>query len=91
MLGGDIVVAGNKKVLAAVKHGADQDDHQHGGIPARRFHPQRGFLAADRTAEAGDHVRCRQRATSPSSMRRGSLTALLGNSIAGNIFMVGYA
>ena len=49
VLGGDIVVAGNKKVLAAVKPGTAMID-QHHGISARRLHPQRRLLAADRAA-----------------------------------------
>ena len=35
VLGGDIVVAGNKKVLAAVKHGATDDGHQHAPSSSR--------------------------------------------------------
>ena len=60
-------------------------------IPARRFHPQCRFLAADRAAEARD------RAPRPAPRRRHFVdasrlaTALLGNSIGANIFMVGYA
>ena len=61
VLGGDIVVAGNKKVLAAVKHGRTDDGDQHRRVPARRFHPQRRFLAADRAAQARHRRRRRPR------------------------------
>ncbi len=40
VLGGDIVVAGTRKVLAAVKTRRDRDGRQHRRIPARRIHPQ---------------------------------------------------
>ena len=91
VLGGDIVVAGNKKVLAAVKHGATTDDRQSRRIPARRLHPQCRFLAADRAAQARDR-RARPGATRSRFIDATRLaTALLGNSIATNMFMVGYA
>ena len=54
VLGGDIVVAGNKKVLAPAKPGGTTDGDQHRRNPAGRFHPQCRFLAADRAAEARD-------------------------------------
>ena len=39
----------------------DRDGHQPRRVPARRFHPQRRFLAADRTAQARDPGRRRAR------------------------------
>ena len=57
VLGGDIVVAGNKKVLAAVKPGQHRDDRQHLGVPARRLHPRCRFLPSHRAAQARDR-RC---------------------------------
>ena len=61
VLGGDIVVAGTRKILAAVKHGATRDGRQHRRIHARRIHPQRRFLAAERAAQAHHRCRCRRR------------------------------
>ena len=90
VLGGDIVVAGNKKVLGAVKPG-DQDRRQQRRIPARRFHPQCRFLAADRAPQARD--RDRPPATTFAHFVDATriATALLGQSIGANMFMVGYA
>ena len=90
VLGCDLVVAGTKKVLAAVKPG-DRDGRQHRRDPARRLHPQRRFLAADRAA-----------ASARSPARAGSehthfidatriATALFGKSLGANMFMLGFA
>jgi indolepyruvate ferredoxin oxidoreductase len=90
VLGGDIVVAGNKKVLAAVKHGAtkmiintaeflpgDFTRNADFSLPTERL--KRAIMSA----AGGDNV---------SFIEASRLaTGLLGNSIAGNIFMVGYA
>ena len=90
VLGGDIVVAGNKKVLAAVKHGStkmmintaeflpgDFTRNADFSLPTERL--KRAIIAA-----AG--------ADSVSFVDASRLaTALLGNSIAANIFLVGYA
>ncbi len=90
VLGGDIVVAGNKKVLAAVRHGAtrmvvnlaeflpgDFTRNADFSLPMERL--KRAILAA-----AG-----RDRVSFIDATRLA--TALLGNSIAANMFMVGYA
>ena len=90
VLGGDIVVAGNKKVLAAVKPGT-RDDRQHRRVPARRLHPQRRLLAADRAAQARDHRRRPGASTRHFVDATRLATALLGNSIGANIFLLGYA
>ena len=90
VLGGDIVVAGNKKVLAAVKHGATQMI-----INTAEFLP--GDFARD--ADFSLPTERLKRAIVSAAGSDGVsfidatrlATALLGNSIAGNIFMVGYA
>jgi indolepyruvate ferredoxin oxidoreductase len=90
VLGGDIVVAGNKKVLAAVKHGStrmmintaeflpgDFTRNADFSLPTERL--KRAIIAA----AGADNV---------SFVDASRLaTALLGNSIAANIFLVGYA
>jgi indolepyruvate ferredoxin oxidoreductase len=90
VLGGDIVVAGNKKVLAAVKHGStrmmintaeflpgDFTRNADFSLPTERL--KRAIIAA----AGADNV---------SFVDASRLaTALLGNSIATNIFLVGYA
>jgi indolepyruvate ferredoxin oxidoreductase len=90
VLGGDIVVAGNKKVLAAVKHGStrmmintaeflpgDFTRNADFSLPTERL--KRAIIAA----AGSDNV---------SFVAASRLaTALLGNSIAANIFLVGYA
>src|SRR5204862_6481885 len=90
VLGGDIVVAGNKKVLAAVKHGTtemvinlaevlpgDFTRNADFSLPTERL--KRAILA-DAGPENTHFIDATQAAT-----------ALLGNSIGANIFMVGYA
>ena len=61
VLGGDIVVAGTRKMLAAVKHGATEMVGQYRRVPAGRIYPQRRFLAAERAAQAHHRRRCRRR------------------------------
>jgi indolepyruvate ferredoxin oxidoreductase len=90
VLGGDIVVAGNKKVLAAVKHGA-----------TTMIINTAEFLPGDFTRNADFSLpteRLKRAITAAAGSDNVSFidasrlaTALLGNSIAGNIFMVGYA
>ena len=90
VLGGDIVVAGNKKVLAAVKHGV-----------TTMIINTAEFLPGDFTRNADFSLpieRLKRAITSAAGSDNVSFidasrlaTALLGNSIAGNIFMVGYA
>ena len=90
VLGGDIVVAGNKKVLAAVKHGTtemvinvaevlpgDFTRNADFSLPTERL--KRAILA-DAGVEKTHFVEATPAAT-----------ALFGNSIATNIFLVGYA
>ena len=67
--------------------GATDDGGQHGRVPARRVHPQRRFLAADRAAQARHRGRGRRARRRISSMRPRIATALLGNSIGANMFM----
>ena len=90
VLGGDIVVAGNKKVLAAVKHGA-----------TRMVINLAEFLPGDFTRNADFSLpmeRMKRAIVSAAGRDRVSFidatrlaTALMGNSIAANMFMVGYA
>jgi indolepyruvate ferredoxin oxidoreductase len=90
VLGGDIVVAGNKKVLAAVKHGTtemviniaevlpgDFTRNADFSLPTERL--KRAILA-DAGAEKTHFIDATRAAT-----------ALFGNSVATNIFLVGYA
>src|SRR5258707_11345760 len=90
VLGGDIVVAGNKKVLAAVKHGktemvinlaeflpGDFTRNADFSLPTERL--KRAILA-----DAG-----REKVHFVDATR--AANALLGNSIGANIFLVGYA
>jgi indolepyruvate ferredoxin oxidoreductase len=90
VLGGDIVVAGNKKVLAAVKHGTtemvinlaevfpgDFTRNADFSLPTERL--KRAILA-DAGPENTHFIDATRTAT-----------ALFGNSIGANIFLVGYA
>jgi indolepyruvate ferredoxin oxidoreductase len=90
VLGGDIVVAGNKKVLAAVKHGStemvintaeflpgDFTRNADFSLPTERL--KRAILA-----DAGREKTHFIDATAAAN-------ALFGNSVAANIFLVGYA
>ncbi len=90
VLGGDIVVAGNKKVLAAVKHGG-----------TRIIANTTEFLPGDFTRNADFSLPTERlkRAIVSAAGRDNTdfidasrlAVALLGNSIAANIFLVGYA
>jgi indolepyruvate ferredoxin oxidoreductase len=90
VLGGDIVVAGNKKVLAAVKHGktemvinlaeflpGDFTRNADFSLPTERL--KRAILA-DAGAQKTHFIDATRAAI-----------ALLGNSVGANIFLVGYA
>ena len=90
VLGGDIVVAGNKKVLATAKHGGttmvvntaeflpgDFTRNADFSLPTERL---KRAIATAAGAEKTHFVDATRLAT-----------ALLGNSIAANIFLVGYA
>jgi len=90
VLGGDIVVAGNKKVLAAVRHGV-----------TRMIVNLAEFLPGDFTRNADFSLpmeRLKRAIVAASGRDQVSYidatrlaTALLGNSIAANMFMVGFA
>jgi indolepyruvate ferredoxin oxidoreductase len=90
VLGGDIVVAGNKKVLAAVKHGTtvmvvnvaeflpgDFTRNADFSLPTERL---KRAIIADAGREEAHFVDATRVAT-----------ALFGNSLGANIFLVGYA
>jgi indolepyruvate ferredoxin oxidoreductase len=90
VLGGDIVVVGNKKVLSAVKHGR-----------TRTIVNTSEFLPGDFTRNADFSLpgeRLRRAITSAAGKEQTHFinasrlaTALLGNSIGANIFLLGYA
>ena len=90
VLGGDIVVAGNKKVLAAVKHGAtemvvnvaeflpgDFTRNADFSLPTERL---KRAIVADAGREKTHFIDATRAAT-----------ALFGNTVGANIFLVGYA
>jgi indolepyruvate ferredoxin oxidoreductase len=90
VLGGDIVVAGNKKVLAAVKHGrtemvintaeflpGDFTRNADFSLPTERL---KRAIVADAGLEKTHFIDATRAAN-----------ALLGNSVGANIFLVGYA
>ena len=90
VLGGDIVVAGNKKVLAAVKHGVtsmvintaeflpgDFTRNADFSLPTERL---KRAIVADAGREKTHFVDASRAAN-----------ALLGNTVGANIFLVGYA
>ena len=90
VLGGDIVVAGNKKVLAAVKHGAtamvinvaeflpgDFTRNPDYSLPTERL---KRAITAQAGAEQTRFIDASRAAT-----------ALFGNTVGTNIFLVGYA
>ena len=71
--------------------GRTHDGRQHRRVPARRLHPQRRLLAADRAAQARDRDGGRARAARHFIDASRLATALFGNSIGANMFMLGYA
>jgi indolepyruvate ferredoxin oxidoreductase len=90
VLGGDIVVAGNKKVLAAVKHGAtemvinvaefmpgDFTRNPDFSLPTERL---KRAIIADAGREKTHFINATRAAV-----------ALFGNTVGANIFLVGYA
>jgi indolepyruvate ferredoxin oxidoreductase len=90
VLGGDIVVAGNKKVLAAVKHGATKIVANTSEFLPGDFTRNADFsLPTERLKRALVGAAGRENVDFIDASR--VATALLGNSIAANIFMVGYA
>jgi indolepyruvate ferredoxin oxidoreductase len=90
VLGGDIVVAGNKKVLAAVKHGSTEMVINTAEFLPGDFTRNADFsLPTERlkraiVADAGREKTHFIDATAAAN-------ALFGNSVAANIFLVGYA
>ena len=90
VLGGDIVVAGNKKVLAAVKHGATKIIANLAEFLPGDFTRNADFsLPTERLKRAIVGAAGRDNVSFVDATRLA--TALLGNSIATNIFLVGYA
>ncbi|MFL6798602.1 MAG: indolepyruvate ferredoxin oxidoreductase family protein [Xanthobacteraceae bacterium] len=90
VLGGDMVVAGNKKVLAAVKHGktdmvintaeflpGDFTRNADFSLPTERL---KRAIVADAGREKTHFIDA-----------SGAANALLGNTVGANIFLVGYA
>jgi indolepyruvate ferredoxin oxidoreductase len=90
VLGGDMVVAGNKKVLAAVKHGATKIVANLAEMLPGDFTRNADFsLPTERLKRALMSAAGRDNVSFVDATRLA--TALLGNSIATNIFLVGYA
>src|SRR5262249_39020891 len=90
VLGGDMVVAGNKKVLATVKHGATQIIANTAEFLPGDFARNADFsLPTERLKRALVTAAGRDNVSFVDASRLA--TALLGNSIASNIFLVGYA
>jgi indolepyruvate ferredoxin oxidoreductase len=90
VLGGDIVVAGNKKVLAAVKHGSTKIVANLAEFLPGDFTRNADFsLPMERLKRAIQTAAGRENVSFVDAGRLA--VALLGNSIAANIFLVGYA
>jgi indolepyruvate ferredoxin oxidoreductase len=90
VLGGDIVVAGNKKVLAAVKHGkTDMVVNTAEFLPGDFTRNADFSLPTERLKRAiiGDAGREKTHFVDASR----AANALFGNSVGANIFLVGYA
>jgi indolepyruvate ferredoxin oxidoreductase len=90
VLGGDIVVAGNKKVLAAVKHGATEMVINTAEFFPGEFTRNADFsLPMERLKRAIVADAGREKTHFVDATR--AANALLGNTVGANIFMVGYA
>jgi indolepyruvate ferredoxin oxidoreductase len=89
VLGGDIVVAGSKKVLAAIKPGAVAVINLAEFLPGDFTRNADFSLPTERLRRAIATASGREHAHFIDATRLA--TALLGNSIATNIFLVGYA
>ena len=90
VLGGDIVVAGNKKVLAAVEHGKTEMVINTAEFLPGDFTRNADFsLPTERLKRAIVGDAGRDKAHFIDATR--AATALLGNSVGANIFLVGYA
>ena len=91
VLGGDIVVVGTKKVLGAIKPGQTRVVVNTAEFLPGDFTRNADFsLPTERLKRAIIGAR-RPRAAAISSMPARLATALLGNSIGANMFMLGYA
>jgi indolepyruvate ferredoxin oxidoreductase len=90
VLGGDIVVAGTKKVLAAVKHGATEMVINTAQVLPGEFTRNPDFsLPMERLKRAMIADAGREKTHFVDATR--AANALFGNSVAANIFLVGYA
>ena len=90
VLGGDIVVAGNKKVLAAVEHGKTEMVINTAEFLPGDFTRNADFsLPTERLKRAIVGDAGHDKAHFIDATR--AATALLGNSVGANIFLVGYA
>jgi indolepyruvate ferredoxin oxidoreductase len=90
VLGGDIVVAGNKKVLAAVKHGTtDMVINTAEFLPGDFTRNADFSLPTERLKRAIVSDAGREKTHFIDATR--AVTALFGNSVGANIFLVGYA
>jgi indolepyruvate ferredoxin oxidoreductase len=90
VLGGDIVVAGNKKVLAAVEHGKTEMVINTAEFLPGDFTRNADFsLPTERLKRAIVADAGRDKAHFIDATR--AATALFGNSVGANIFLVGYA
>src|SRR5439155_9898602 len=90
VLGGDIVVAGNKKVLAAVKHGVTEMVINVAEVMPGDFTRNADFsLPTERLKRAILADAGREKTHFVDATR--AATALFGSSVGANIFLVGYA
>jgi indolepyruvate ferredoxin oxidoreductase len=90
VLGGDIVVAGNKKVLAAVKHGSTEMVINVAEFMPGDFTRNPDFsLPTERLKRAIIADAGREKTHFIDATR--AATALLGNTVGANIFLVGFA
>ncbi len=90
VLGGDFVVAGNKKVLAAVKHGVTEMVINVAEVMPGDFTRNADFsLPTERLKRAIVADAGREKTHFIDATR--AATALFGNSVGANIFLVGYA
>src|SRR5438876_9455546 len=89
VLGGDIVVAGNKKVLAAVKHGTAMVINTAEFLPGDFTRNADFSLPTERLKRAILADAGREKTHFVDATR--AATALFGSSVGANIFLVGYA
>jgi indolepyruvate ferredoxin oxidoreductase len=89
VLGGDIVVAGNKKVLAAVKSGATAVVNTAEMLPGEFTRDTEFSLPTERLRRAIAGAASRERAHFVNASRLA--TALLGQTLGANMFLLGYA